>query len=283
MRVANVIAAMSVVVSTARADGLDDAIARELCGSTPTTDGLVVPNCSVGESAAAAFAGSGDDEQPPTRSLERAASSEGRAPPVLGPDLEHDRRWIGSVGIQLGSAKADGGDLDYVIGVTGAAGIQHDRVSVLGEYTLSGVEYHGPIITSALRVGMPPVGDTDGVMHRLGVVARYAFAKGATAPEVGAVRTIGELWFEAGAGVQRTDWDKGGVLVRPDLVIGLGLTGALRGERRGGIAAAFRVYFARRTDLDDTPTCSAPCTQATPPAAWSDRAYMFDLAYAFGN
>jgi len=263
------------LASSARADALDDAIAREVCGTTASGD----PACTVGAQAAAAFAGrqKHDDERPPAPPA---------APPdpvvVLGPDLERDLHWAGAVAIQLGSAKVDGQDLDYVVGVTAAGGIQLDRLSVLGEYTVSGVEFHGTVVASP-RGGMPTVSDTDGVMQRLGLVARYAFVKGATPPELGAVRSIGELWIEAGAGEQHTAWDKGGVLERPDFTLGVGMTGALRGLHRNGMSAAFRVYFAHRTDLDPTPTCSAPCTEATPPAPWSDRAFMIEVGYPFGG
>jgi hypothetical protein len=283
MRLIIVAFASLALVPTVRADALDDEIAREVCGSAPSADGAVVPNCSLSEGARRAFAGAhaGDDELPPTRPRASESAAEER-PAVLGPDFESVLRWQASLGVQVGNMRVDGDPLDYFVGVTGAGGVQLDRLVVRGELTLSGVEYHGS--TGLSRGGLPPYGDTDGFMQRIGIAARYAFAKGATAPELGATRSIGELWIEAGAGEERIAWDRGGVLVRPDLVLGIGTTGALRGAtRRYGLSGSFRIYFARRTDLDTTPTCSAPCTEATPPAAWSDRAFMFDLDYTFGN
>jgi hypothetical protein len=259
---------------TARADALDDAIARELCGSTPTEKNL--PNCGA------------DDRWLTALAVARASSADLAKPKppldtvILEPDLEDRLRWHAALGFQLGSMRVDGAALDYIGGVTAAAAIQLDRVVVRGEYTLSGVEFHGSASDS--RGALPPFDQTDGVMQRVGLVARYAFGKVASAPELDATRAIGELWLEAGAGEERIAWDRGGVLERPDVVIGIGTTGAVRsGAHRNGLSAAFRVYVARRTDLDSTPTCSAPCTAATPPVAWSDRSYMLELDYSVGD
>jgi hypothetical protein len=263
-------------LQTARADALDDAIARELCGSTPSNRNL--PNCGADELTSLAVAVGRDLS---------ADLAQAKAKPlldnvVLGPDLEDTLRWHATLGFQLGSMRADGAALDYVAGVTAAAALQLDRIVLRGEYTISAVEFHGSSADS--RGGLPPYDDTDGVMQRVGLVARYAFAKAASAPELDATRVIGELWLEAGAGEERIAWDRGGVLERPDLVIGIGTTGAVRsGAHRNGLSAAFRVYVARRTDLDSIPTCSAPCTEATPPVAWSDRSYMFDVDYTIGD
>jgi hypothetical protein len=30
-------------------------------------------------------------------------------------------------------------------------------------------------------------------------------------------------------------------------------------------------------------TCSAPCTEATPPVAWSDRSYLLETGFVFGR
>jgi hypothetical protein len=286
MRVMIVVVAIA-VSPPARADALDDEIARELCGATPSADGRDVPNCTVGESARRAFVvgdtrQSGDDERPPPPP-EPPPSAQPQRVVVLGPDLEHVLRWDTGVGVQIGSARVDGNNLDYKLGLTLSGGIRFDRLAAFGEYTLSGVEYTGPVGLPR-GSGMPLEGNTAGVMQRIGAVARYAIAKGTSTPEMNAIRAIVEYWIEAGVGEEHIAWDKGGIFDRPDVVVGTGFTGAWRGSHRYGTSIAFRIYFGRRTDLDDAgPTCSAPCTQASKPAAWTDRAYMLDMSYAFGN
>jgi hypothetical protein len=267
------------LVGLAKADALDDDIARELCGTTPSG----VPNCSLSSEGKLAFAQTpgqaADEERPPAR----VKLATGEPPEVLGPDLEEALRWRSSVGAQLGSMTINGESLDYVLGVTAAGGIQLDRLIVRGEYTVSGVHYTGP--SGLARGGAGTQSDTGGVMQRVGLAGRYAFGKLDSPSYVGEVQAIGEMFVEGGAGWEHIAWDKGGVYQRPDLMIGLGTTGALRGDtRRSGLTFAFRMYVGRRTDLDSAaPTCSAPCTQATPPTAWSDRSYMFDAEYTFGN
>ena len=90
----------------ARADALDDDIARELCGSKPS-GGLDVPNCSISSEGKLAFAQApqqaADEERPPapTPRVKLAASEPVE---VLGPDLEEALRWRSSVGTHDGAA-----------------------------------------------------------------------------------------------------------------------------------------------------------------------------------
>jgi hypothetical protein len=273
------------LVGLARADALDDDIARELCGTSPS-GGLSVPNCTLSVAGKLAFAQrsaqSDDEERPPLPPHAKLAA--GAEPPeILGPDFEEALRWRSSVGVQVGSMTINDQSLDYILGITATSGIQLDRLIVRGEYTLSGVHYTGP--NGLARGGLGTQSDTAGVMQRVGIAGRYAFGKLDSPSYVGEPQGIGEMFIEGGAGWEHIAWDKGGVYQRPDVTIGIGLTGAVRGEHsRSGMTMAFRMYVGRRTDLDGAaPTCSAPCTEATPPTAWSDRSYMFDAEYTFGN
>ncbi|HUJ57453.1 MAG TPA: hypothetical protein VLX92_03145 [Kofleriaceae bacterium] len=276
--------ALALAASTARADDLDDAIAKVLCPgpvehaneSDPCDSQEILAKATV---AAAATVPTHDDEVPPAPPAPPDPSVKPKY--ELGPGPH----WQRELDARFGSATVDGAPIDYKLGVAIAGGLRFDRLTVLGEYAIAGVGYQGPFDASAAR-GALPEGDTDGIMHRFGLTGRVAFARGDTEPSVGNPGVDGTLWLEAGAGEEIIDWDKGGALHRPDLALGIGVTGGYRTGHgnRGGIVLGFRVLFAERTDLDQTSaTCSAPCTEATRPAAWGDRSYLFDLGITFGD
>jgi hypothetical protein len=110
-------------------------------------------------------------------------------------------------------------------------------------------------------------GHRRGNLSRGGVVARWSlFHTDEDAP------IAGDYWVEAGAGVERVAWDPGGVLDRPDLVLGFG--GELDGHaywdsdhpRHIGMWLGLRAIIAR-APVDDAPaTCGGPCTMETPPS-----------------
>lgn len=162
-----------------------------------------------------------------------------------------------------------------------AAGIHRDRIAFLAEYSLGGMGYH-PMLSPAR--GDVTIG-SDGLIHRLGAVARFAYAKGQSDVESGGFQGLGDLFVDAGAGVEMIRWDDGGTLVRPDLSFGLGGETGFRvsPHQRGTLEIALRVHVARRSDRDGlADTCSAPCSWPSAPTAWSDRSYMLELGYTFG-
>ena len=165
-----------------------------------------------------------------------------------------------------------------------AAGLHRDRLTFLAEYSLGGIGYHTTLSPqrsdgTAITVG------SDGLIHRFGAVARWAYAKAQSDVESGGFQGLGDLYVDAGAGVEVIRWDNGGSLVRPDLAFGIGAETGFRVShtQRGTLAIALRMHVARRSDRDSlAETCSAPCSWPTAPTAWSDRSYMLELGYTFG-
>ena len=165
-----------------------------------------------------------------------------------------------------------------------AAGVHHERLSLLGEYSLGGIGYH-TMTAPARSDGSPVWVGSDGLMHRFGGVVRWAYAKGQSSPESGGFQGLGDLYVDAGAGIEVIRWDDGGTLVRPDLALGIGAETGFRVSptQRGTLSVALRMHVARRDDRENlAATCSAPCSSPSEPVAWSDRSYMLELGYSFG-
>ncbi len=291
--------AVTVVLAAgaAHADHFDDVIEHQKCPASPDTPGAQ-PRCGHSPQQpfpreqierAIAQADASDADEPPARDPVAAVAAGLVAAPVTTtpPPVEHplpDWRIQRELHVRFGSAKVDGTDIDYKLGAVATGGVVVDNFELLGEYALAGVNYSGAYSPTADHGGQLPTADTDGLMHRFGLAARYDFLRADTWSDE--ATTGGVVWFEGGVGEEIIDWDKGGVLRRPDLSLGFGLQGAVRtsATRRGGIDLSFHIQFAHRTDLDHAASvCSAPCTQATPPAAWGDRAYLFDLGFVFGG
>ena len=236
--------------------------------------------------AGTAHAEAVDSEEPPAPAPLAVAST----PPLdpLAIDHEVGLHWIGHAGLRFGSSRIDGADGGTVTELLLAGGVRLDRLTVLGEYGLSLV-HHEATTTEPAADGMPPpFQTTDGVMHRLGVDVRYAFVHGHTIPRYSDhdQQLAGELYVQAGTGVEIIQWDLGGRLVRPDVSVAIGMLGAYRtsAARRQGWFVDLRVQVARRIDrVGAEPTCSAPCTAATPPVAWSDRTYLLETGFVFGR
>ena len=67
----------------------------------------------------------------------------------------------------------------------------------------------------------------EGRMTRGAAIARFRFAEGRQDPVFGA-------WVDVGVGVERVAWARGGVLVRPELMIGMsGTVGGVLDDERG--------------------------------------------------
>jgi len=207
-------------------------------------------------------------------------------PPPRRPSIDYERdwRWQADVALGFGSAVVDGVGVANWPQLAVTAGSHFARLSVLGEYSLGAEHYSAPA-SGVIAMGSVPARDTDGVVHRFGAVARYAFVHGIVDTDGGS-QLGGDIWLQGDFGEELTRWDEGGLLARPYLGVGLGIQGALRGSphHRHALFMALRMQIARRSDLGGAgATCSAPCTEATPPEAWSDRSWQLRIGFLWGG
>jgi hypothetical protein len=198
-------------------------------------------------------------------------------------DFEHRIRWQTELALVVGSAPIDHVQTSTSPAYSLAGGIRLDRLTLLGEYAIGDISYRGPSTTTSAQGAMTTT-DATGLLHRLGVVARYSFVR--LGADQGIANWHSELWLEGGVGEQIARWDAGGTFTRPDILFGIGMQTARRASARarGGVFAALRVELGRRTDVDYAPaTCSAPCTTPSQPAAWSDRSVLLHVGFLFGD
>ena len=227
-----------------------------------------------------------DAEDPPPPPHGAPASAD----QALGVDHERDPHWIGEVGMRIGGSSINGVDNGTVDELLLAGGLHRDRMTLLGEYGASMVQHEATSTSDAVlgTTSAVPGVTTKGTMHRFGLDARYAFARTSSTPLVSDHdhQLVGELFVQAGAGLELVQWDLGGRIVRPELSVEVGMLGAYRtsARRRDGWFVALRFQVDRRFDLDGAgATCSAPCTAETPPVAWGDRSYMLETGFVFGD
>jgi len=190
-------------------------------------------------------------------------------------------RWQGEAALGFGNAVVDGTSVSTWPSLTLGGGVASGRLVALATYTLSAEHYPGPGATALTSSSAPAYEDTDGIVHRLGLAGRYSISHGAS--DLG---LLGDIWLQGDGGEEFTRWDRGGLLERPYVGLGLGFQGGLASSahKRHSLYLAVRVQIARRSDLDDAPaTCSAPCTEATPPERWSDRSVELRVGFAWGN
>jgi len=284
----------------ARGDGLfQGPHARLLCMPSVLDDKLdlapyVVPRCASRETVSDASAG--DDSPEPACAAASAAAHAGDAetPVASAPQTEgpapvpelvlDDRalRWQGevAVGTNLESAVVDGTNVSSWPSLTFGGGLASGRLVALASYTVTAEHYPGSTSTALASTAQPTFEDTDGIVHRLGLAGRYSILHGVS----GGV--LGDLWVQGDGGEEFTRWDRGGLLERPYFGIGLGWQGGIASSahRRHALYIAVRVQVARRSDLDDAlATCSAPCTEATPPERWADRSLELRVGFVWGS
>ncbi len=218
------------------------------------------------------------DVQPPDREPAPA--------PPPPPPIDYDRAWgwQADVALGIGSAVVDGVGVASWPQLSVATGMHHARLALLGEYSLGAEHYQAPS-NAVTALGSAPARDTDGVVHRFGAIGRYAFLHGIVDTDGGS-QLGGDIWLQGDFGEELTRWDEGGLLARPYFGVGLGIQGSLRGSghRRRAMYMALRMQVARRSDLGSAgATCSAPCTEATTPEAWSDRSWQLRLGFSWGD
>ncbi len=172
-----------------------------------------------------------------------------------------DRRTEVDVGFIVGGEDV-GPSRRYTRGLQVDIGRRFGDLVLLAEYNYLGV-------------GDDSSGST-GTMSRGGLVARYSLLRTSGDPDHRGRRgpLSGDFWLEGGAGVQRIAWDAGGVLTRPDAVLGVGwqLNGVIGRDdphpRYYGPYVALRVHLTRAPEpgADVMPTCGGPCDRATRPS-----------------
>jgi hypothetical protein len=129
-------------------------------------------------------------------------------------------------------------------------------------------------LTGMLEYDYLAVGDADdedahrhGDLSRAGVIARYSLFHTSDDEPI-----AGDYWVEGGVGVERVAWDPGGVLDRPDLVLGFGaeLDGRPYWQsehpRHFGMWLGFRAIVARAPASGEPAVCGGPCSMPTPPS-----------------
>ena len=166
-----------------------------------------------------------------------------------------DHRIEARIGMLTG-----GGDVGDVTGPS--HGVHVALGARFGEVT-GMAEYDYLTVGDGDGAAMPRHGD----LSRAGVVARWSLFH--TQPDTPAGV---DMWAEAGAGVERVAWDPGGVLDRPDLVLGFGAE--LDGHpywtsdhpRHLGMWIGFRAILARAPVTGLPAVCGGPCSMATPPS-----------------
>jgi len=213
------------------------------------------------------------DPVPPAPQPIQPVDAEAFSSPTAAP------HWMveGGFGVRVGTARLDSHSAGVVVPGHLDAGVRHGAIFLYGEYQLSGISYPGGFLSGApLRL---QTGSADGLQHRLGAQARYTIGRIDDEDD-----EWFDLWVEAGAGIERIQWDAGGTWTRPDVVLGLGTSLLGWGHHRhGGISLGLRITLARRNDVANAPdACGGPCDAPTPPTGW-DRSFLFDATVMFGR
>jgi hypothetical protein len=170
-----------------------------------------------------------------------------------------------------------GGDVGDVTGPSNgvqlAIGARYGEVTGLAEYDYLTENDADDAMTSR-----------HGDMSRAGLVARMSlFRTGNDDSPVAA-----DYFVEAGAGYERISWAPGGVLDRPDLVLGFGaeLDGQVHRDsgatRHIGSWVGLRAIVARAPDPGLPPVCGGPCSMATPPSR-TDVGFYFSWGMQWGR
>lgn len=198
-----------------------------------------------------------------------ADAYDGVAIATSAPPME--KRLDTRLGLLIGGA--DIGDVTGPsTGLYASVGYRLGRVTVNGEYDYLSV---GDADLEAQS--------RDGRMTRGGAMVRYELADVAKRDS-----PVGlQFWVEGGAGVERVAWQRGGVLVRPDLAAGFGFEIDGRGwkeprPRHFGAYFAFRAVVARAPDANLPAMCEGPCTEATPPSR-NDVSMYFHFGLHWGR
>lgn len=188
-----------------------------------------------------------------------------------------ERRTEVNVGLLAGGTDI-GQHKRYTVGVQVEAGRRFGDLVLLGEFDYLGLGRS--------------TSDNRGTMSRLGVTARYSLlrTKNWNARPHKRSPVAGDYWMEVGAGMERIAWDRGGVVHRPDLVMGFGWQMNVVIDRKSakpkyyGPFVAFRASVARAPEstMAMPATCGGPCDSATPPPG-NDISLFFHTGINWGR
>ena len=123
-----------------------------------------------------------------------------------------------------------------------------------------------------------------GTMTRVGLTTRYSLVP--LGDDKGFATS--DIWLEGGVGWQHVAWRSGGVLDRPDALVGIGWQADIIMDRKSanprylGPYIALRTFIAQGPETDGTPTCGGPCDRATLPAS-TDVSFMFHMGLNWGR
>lgn len=185
---------------------------------------------------------------------------------------------------ELGFGMLAGG---YSVGpVSGpGVGVHFDLGRQMGPLLISG-EYN--LLSVGEAAGTGDDRPIRGLLHRVGLNARYSFA------EFGGGRKIvkGAFWLEAGLGRQMINWDEGGRLSREDVGLGFGIQTNFKIGRHKpnpkiiGFYYAFRATVAESPGSDKMPegppVCGGPCDEPTQPSPY-DVGMFFNVGLTWGH
>jgi hypothetical protein len=194
------------------------------------------------------------------------------AEPAIATDAPRAERRVDTrLGLLIG--RGDVGDVTGPsTGLHASLGYRVGDVTVMAEY-----DY--------LTVGdsLGEAASRDGRLSRAGGAVRYQLAD--VAPR-GAPLGL-EFWVEGGGGVERVSWQRGGLLYRPDAMLGFGFEVDGKGwrtprPRHFGLFVAMRAHVARSPRTDEPAMCEGPCTIATPPSR-NDVSLFFHMGLHWGR
>ncbi len=157
-------------------------------------------------------------------------------------------------------------------------GVRKHRLWIATEYALASVTIDAGTAIAARGADAIAADDASGLVHRFGAFARYSFSR------LGCNDAGFDLYGELGGAAQHLRWDDGGAWTRPEILVGLGMSGwGLSKTEHGGLAVGLRISIAPRSDVDGAgATCAGPCDYATRPTGW-DRSFLLDLTLMFGK
>lgn len=188
-----------------------------------------------------------------------------------------ERRTEVNVGLLAGGTDV-GENSRYTVGIQAQAGRRFGDLILLGEFGYLGLGRSDSA--------------NQGTMTRAGLTVRYSLLRTNNWSKRPYKRSpvTGDYWVELGAGMERIAWDRGGVVHRPDLVMGFGWQMNVVIDRKSnkpkyyGPFVAFRASGARAPEstLSMPSTCGGPCDTATPPPQ-NDISLMFHTGINWGR
>ena len=196
---------------------------------------------------------------------------------AVSDNIKKERRTEVNVGMLAGGTDI-GENKRYTVGVQAQVGRRFGDLVMLGEFDYLGLGRSDS--------------QNQGTMSRLGLTARYSLLRtGASLTQPRRRSPVsGDYWLELGAGMERVAWDRGGVVHRPDVVMGFGwqmnvvINHKSTNPKYYGPYVAFRASLARAPEstMEMPSVCAGPCDTATPPPG-NDVSLFFHMGMNWGS